>query len=62
MTKHRRYQLTEKQLAPVIRYINENSGSYPAGVTDYNFDRLSGADRDGYESIYGGQDLSLIPN
>lgn len=49
MEKHRRYQLTERQLAPVIRYINEN---YPDGVTDRNFDRLSGANTDQYETIF----------
>ena len=50
MTKRKRYQLTEEQLQPVIRFINEN---YPAGVTDHNIDRLSGADGDSYSNITG---------
>ena len=61
MTKRRRYQMTENQLQPVIRYINEN---YPAGVADYNIDSLSGADKDGYSSVTGvrfdPQDYDLI--
>jgi hypothetical protein len=50
MTKRKRYQLTEEQLQPVIRFINEN---YPAGVNDYNIDKLSGADGDSYSTITG---------
>jgi len=56
MAKHNRYFLTERQLAPVIRYINEN---YPAGINDFNFDRLSGADRPSYDRI---QDVTLKPD
>jgi hypothetical protein len=48
MKKRKRYQLTEGQLKTVIKVIPEN---YPAGVTDANFDRLSGYDRDTYETI-----------
>lgn len=53
MAKHNRYLLTERQLSPVIRYINEN---YPAGINDFNFDRMSGADRPSYDKI---QDATL---
>ena len=56
MTKHSRYLLTERQLSPVIRYINEN---YPAGINDFNFDRMSGADRPSYDKI---QDVTLKPD
>jgi hypothetical protein len=48
MKKCKRYQLTEGQLKTVIKVIPEN---YPAGVTDSNFDSLSGADRDSYDYI-----------
>jgi hypothetical protein len=56
MAKHNRYLLTERQLSPVIRYINEN---YPAGINDFNFDRMSGADRPSYDKI---QDVTLKPD
>jgi hypothetical protein len=56
MAKHNRYLLTERQLSPVIRYINEN---YPAGINVFNFDSMSGADRPSYERI---QDVTLKPN
>jgi hypothetical protein len=52
MAKHRRYQLTERQLAPVIRYINEN---YPAGVTGHE-DYFN---RDSYGQV---RDVTLKPN
>lgn len=51
MKKSKRYRLTEEQLKPVIRFINEDSPYYPAGVTDSNFDRLSGANEDEYTAI-----------
>lgn len=56
MTKHKRYQVTGKQLEPVIRYINEN---YPAGVGDHNIDQLSGADSEVYGHV---TDVTLRPN
>lgn len=56
MAKHNRYLLTERQLSPVIRYINEN---YPAGINDFNFDRMSGADRPSYDKI---RDVTLKPD
>jgi hypothetical protein len=52
MTQRRRYQLTEEQLQPVIRFINEN---YPVGVTGNNIDSLSGADGDAYAEVTGVQ-------
>jgi hypothetical protein len=51
MKKRKRYQLTEQQLKTVIKVIPESYGDYPAGVTDANFDRLSGGDRDMYDYI-----------
>ena len=59
MAKRRRYKLTETQLTPVIRFINEEFSNYPAGVTDFNIDRLSGAGNDVYEQI---RDVTLKPN
>ena len=56
MSTHKRYRLTEAQLKPVIRYIDEN---YPAGINDFNFDELSGANRHSYERI---QDVTLEPD
>jgi hypothetical protein len=34
MKKHRRYQLTDSQLVPVIRHINENVEDYAVDVND----------------------------
>lgn len=56
MKKRRRYQLTESQLTPVIKYIHEN---YPYGVTSRNIDQLTGADADSYDHI---RDVTLSSN
>ena len=56
MGTKKRYQITETQLPPVVRYIHEN---YPLGVTDYNIDDLTGANRSSYDNI---EDVTLTPD
>ena len=56
MGTKKRYQITETQLPPVVRYIHEN---YPLGVTDYNIDDLTGANRSSYDKI---KDVTLQPD